>query len=195
MSPEKVAVLLVTALITALLATALWNAEKAEASPRTPSLGGNPRPGAARRADPLDELTYDEIRAGALRPPPLERPADAAPRTEAAPPVEYLVKRGETLRVIARRELGGERFIPQIVELNPGLDPNKLAAGQKIKLPAKPKARATQRTSNDDGPRTPVKAANPGSARPAPPRTAEPKRPAKKGPTKSASPTVKPRAV
>lgn len=47
----------------------------------------------------------------------------------------YTVKKGDVLRSIAREKLGDEARWKEIVALNPGLDPKKLAVGQKIKLP------------------------------------------------------------
>jgi nucleoid-associated protein YgaU len=48
-----------------------------------------------------------------------------------------VVKKGDTLLSIARRELGDERRWQEIRSLNPGLDPAKLAIGMRVKLPAK----------------------------------------------------------
>jgi nucleoid-associated protein YgaU len=53
----------------------------------------------------------------------------AAPRTA-------VVRKGDTLRSIARRELGDERRWKEIQTMNPGLEPSKLAIGQRVKLPA-----------------------------------------------------------
>jgi nucleoid-associated protein YgaU len=135
MSPEKVAVLLVTVLITALLATALLNAEKAEAATRTTSFSSVD---SAAESDPVDEMTYDEIRNGRFRPspPPARRPEAGG---VAAPPsrgyADYVVRKGDTLSGIARKLLGSSARYPSIVDANPGLDPNKLTAGVTIKIP------------------------------------------------------------
>jgi len=48
-----------------------------------------------------------------------------------------IVQKGDTLRSIARRELGDERRWKEIASANPGLDPAKLAIGQRLKLPQK----------------------------------------------------------
>lgn len=48
-----------------------------------------------------------------------------------------IVQKGDTLRSIARRELGDERRWKEIASANPGLDPAKLAIGQRVKLPQK----------------------------------------------------------
>lgn len=47
------------------------------------------------------------------------------------------VQKGDTLRSIARRELGDERRWKEIASANPGIDPSKLAIGMRVKLPAK----------------------------------------------------------
>lgn len=47
----------------------------------------------------------------------------------------YTIKKGDLLRTIAREKLGDESRWKDIVAVNPGLDPQKLAVGQKIKLP------------------------------------------------------------
>lgn len=48
-----------------------------------------------------------------------------------------IVQKGDTLRSIARRELGDERRWKEIASANPGLDPAKLAIGMRVKLPQK----------------------------------------------------------
>ncbi len=47
----------------------------------------------------------------------------------------YMIKRGDTLWAIAERHLGSGQRWREIAELNPGLDPAKLAIGQEIRLP------------------------------------------------------------
>jgi nucleoid-associated protein YgaU len=46
------------------------------------------------------------------------------------------VQKGDTLRSIARRELGDEKRWKEIAGVNPGVDPAKLAIGQRLKLPS-----------------------------------------------------------
>ena len=48
---------------------------------------------------------------------------------------EYLIQSGDTLGEIAQRKLGSTKWVPQILELNSGLNPSRLKVGQKIKLP------------------------------------------------------------
>jgi LysM repeat protein len=143
MSPEKVAVLVVTLLITALSAAAILGADRTAAvvgpgaTSSSGAAAGAPPP--ARRSDPVESLTYDDLRQGRFRPgPPKTRAKDPESNAAAAPaPIVYQIKRGDSLARIARRELGSERKIGAIVELNPGLVPDKLIAGNTIKLPAK----------------------------------------------------------
>ncbi len=55
----------------------------------------------------------------------------------------YVVKSGDALWKIAVRFAGSDNkapaFIDQLKKLNPGLDPDHLMVGQKIKLPQKPR--------------------------------------------------------
>jgi len=69
---------------------------------------------------------------------PKEKPA-AAPKTEskvAAGGRTYVVKKGDTLSLIAQRELGSGKLWPRIAALNPKVDPNRVAVGVALVLPA-----------------------------------------------------------
>jgi len=83
-------------------------------------------------------------------PPPMETAPTPAPAPVAAPtPVEvdpayapaatagraYTVKKGDTLYGIARREYNDPRRVKDIINANPGIDPNKIIVGQKLNLP------------------------------------------------------------
>jgi nucleoid-associated protein YgaU len=48
----------------------------------------------------------------------------------------YTVKTGDVLGVIAQRELGSSKRWPEIVALNPGLDPDRVPVGTRLKMPA-----------------------------------------------------------
>jgi nucleoid-associated protein YgaU len=50
---------------------------------------------------------------------------------------DYMIKVGDTLSIIALKELGSKNRWKEIQEANPGLDPRNLRAGQKIKIPGK----------------------------------------------------------
>lgn len=51
--------------------------------------------------------------------------------------VAYEVQKGDTLTAIARDRLGDEKRVPDLVAANPGIDPDKLAVGKLLWLPAK----------------------------------------------------------
>ncbi|MBI1375764.1 MAG: LysM peptidoglycan-binding domain-containing protein [Phycisphaera sp.] len=57
-------------------------------------------------------------------------PHPAAPTTRS-----YEVQKGDTLGAIAEKQLGTVKHLPDILKLNPGLDPRKLRVGQSITLP------------------------------------------------------------
>ena len=49
-----------------------------------------------------------------------------------------VIKPGDTLWSIARREYGGAetgRWVYEICQLNPGIDPGRLQVGQRVRLP------------------------------------------------------------
>ena len=78
--------------------------------------------------------------AGEPRPPALEPavpsvPKESAPATPKVATTSYTVKSGDVLGRIAQRELGSARLWQRIVELNPGVDPNRLHVGAVLKLP------------------------------------------------------------
>jgi nucleoid-associated protein YgaU len=76
-------------------------------------------------------------------------PASAeTPRTaEAAGRRVYTIRASDTLSEIASAELGTWKRWQEIVDLNPGLDPNKLREGARIVLPADGPARAAASTA------------------------------------------------
>lgn len=49
--------------------------------------------------------------------------------------VQYVIRKGDTLAEIAKQQLGDARRLGEIVELNPTLDPQHLAIGQRLWLP------------------------------------------------------------
>jgi len=48
---------------------------------------------------------------------------------------DYVVKPGDVLGGISRKELGSTRYVSRILEVNPGLNPKKIKVGQVIRLP------------------------------------------------------------
>jgi len=55
-------------------------------------------------------------------------------RTSGGVPV-YVVQSGEVLGVIAQRELGTVKRMDEIIDLNPGLNPDKIRAGLSLRMP------------------------------------------------------------
>lgn len=49
--------------------------------------------------------------------------------------VQYVIQKGDALAEIAKRQLGDERRLGEIVELNPTLDPQRLVTGRRLWLP------------------------------------------------------------
>jgi LysM repeat protein len=139
MSPEKVAILVVAGLIAVLLAVALLGTE--------PGATPNPNGAASQAAQvkavekpkpkQLEEYTYTDIVKGGARNRPEPRPqAESQPSGGAqAATTEYVIRSGDTIDRIARRELGGKEMAPKILALNKGLNPSKLKIGTKILLP------------------------------------------------------------
>ena len=64
-----------------------------------------------------------------------ETPAKGRSQRVAGSSGDYLVKKGDVLSRIAQRELGSSKRWREIVELNPGLDPNRLLVGARLRLP------------------------------------------------------------
>lgn len=53
-------------------------------------------------------------------------------------PKHVVIKSGDTIWDIARQEYGGAetgRWVYEICQLNPGIDPGRLQPGQKVRLP------------------------------------------------------------
>lgn len=67
---------------------------------------------------------------------PAVPPAVAVPQPPAPALAEYTIKSGDTLEGIARTHLGDGQKWRLITAANPGLNPNALKPGQRIKLPA-----------------------------------------------------------
>ena len=76
-----------------------------------------------------------------------QQPVATPPAAPAAASGEYVVQKGDSLALIARRTLGKESRWTEIAALNPGLTPKNLKVGAKLTLPsdaaASPKEVAT----------------------------------------------------
>lgn len=69
---------------------------------------------------------------------PGDKPTDKKPEVKPDGKVaEYVVQAGDTLARIAQTKLANANRAQEIVVLNPGLKPEALKAGMKIKIPAK----------------------------------------------------------
>lgn len=89
------------------------------------------RAGVRLRIPPRSALTGE---AGPARPGATE----AAPARKPAPTRDYTVKPGDTLGVIAQRELGTVKRMGEILKLNPTLpDADSIQVGNVIKLPVR----------------------------------------------------------
>ena len=98
-----------------------------------------PAPGIRNQGAVADAA--DDMAAGALVKRQAEgkaafAAAPAAASAESANARTYVVQAGDTLFSIAKALLGDGARWPEIVKLNPGLNPENLQPGQAIKLPA-----------------------------------------------------------
>lgn len=88
------------------------------------------------------DVRTDRLQAGmTLIIPPLpsnQVAAEGRPAgSRAGGAMEYIVQKGDTCWILARRFLGDGAEYPRIVEANPGINPEKLAIGQKITIPGR----------------------------------------------------------
>lgn len=60
----------------------------------------------------------------------------------------YKIKKGDTLGLIAQRQLGSARLVGRIKELNPGVDENKLQIGKPLILPPRAEEAPKQESPN-----------------------------------------------
>ena len=75
------------------------------------------------------------------RPEPKPRPHQPEPTARTAGG-SYVIRSGDVLSVVAQRELGSSKRWREILDLNPGLDPDRLQVGQRITLPTPPAVRS-----------------------------------------------------
>lgn len=93
---------------------------------------------------------------GGVPPPPAKLAGEPVAVSDTPPGTKpYIVRKGDTVASVAKKQLGDEKRTADIVKANPGLDAKKpLTAGQKIYLPVDEKA-------PDPGPALPGKVAAP----------------------------------
>lgn len=143
MSPEKIAVLVVTVVIAVLLSLTLLSSpgtpvtETAEAplapAPAIPAAGNS---GAA-------PLGLQEVLDGGASTQLAPRPVVTQTTPVVAPvntavPTTVRVANGETLDVIAKRLYGRSSASAEILAANPGLNPRRMRVGMELKLPRAP---------------------------------------------------------
>jgi len=99
--------------------------------------GNGPGFGPARPLNPLPPITQPEP-------------------TQISIPVEHTVAAGETLGDISLKYFKSSKQWKKIVDANPGLDPKTIKVGQKLRIPAEPKADAPLALGNGPAPVVPV---------------------------------------
>jgi nucleoid-associated protein YgaU len=91
-------------------------------------------------------------------------PDQVVGKIEAGATHTYLVRSGDTLSEIAQRELGSSRRWQEIVAANPGLDPNRLGVGKKIRIPGAQAGGASTPTETAKATGKPIPASSPKAA-------------------------------
>jgi nucleoid-associated protein YgaU len=147
---EKLSVLVIVVIIVMILVVALYTwSNNDETTVDTPEMAASQGydGGFEDPIDPLPVTPAPGPSADVVQPfpapspdviePPVPAPAPPAP---VVPPAEqgfvwHEVKEGETLGDIAKKHLGSVSKWPEIVRANPGLEPERLRPGQKVKVP------------------------------------------------------------
>ncbi len=145
MTPEKIAVLVVTVVIAVLLSLTLLSSpgtpvtEVADA----PKIEAVPAPSDTTVQGGAAPLGLQEILDGGAATQLAAKPnnkgaAPAAPAISVVVPTTVRVAAGETLEIIARRLYGRPGAVSEILAANPGVNPKRLKIGQELKLPRAP---------------------------------------------------------
>jgi LysM repeat protein len=127
--------------------------EPRRGGPSAPSNGGARTPGGNRGT-----ATDASAPKPAPQPDGQSQPDAAKDTPPPATSVVYTVQEGDTFGSLARAKLGRESLWPEIQKLNPAIKPEKLRAGDEIRLPTpaalagKDAARTTTRTAPLDKP-------------------------------------------
>ncbi len=167
---EKLSVLVIVVIIVMILVVAIYTWQENPAGPETADTGSSsntnantsiannapkspwandvdPRPDKPELPPASDHVTPPapvDIPVPQPEPRPGETLATTDPEVDNEPWI-YEVQSGEVLSVIASRELKTVRRMPEIIALNPGMDPDHLTIGQKIKMPARGQVGPTPR--------------------------------------------------
>jgi nucleoid-associated protein YgaU len=106
---------------------------------------GNTGPAPVVRVARLTPLYGEECLVGPEAPTPATRLAEppsrsSSPTAASAEPssgtlLTYVVQPGDTLSRLAVRFLGSEKYLDQLMAVNPGVDPRRLTVGQKLLVP------------------------------------------------------------
>jgi len=97
-----------------------------------------PRPAKAEKPKAADEqFNYSPAPATPSREVAKPIPAATESKSPSGAAGKYVVKKGDTLFSIARKELGSDHRVKDIKAANPGIDFDRLKVGQEINLPAK----------------------------------------------------------
>ena len=81
------------------------------------------------------QQTSGQVGAPASDPKPEVRKRGRGKKSRAGVAV-YTVRKRDVLGTIAQRELGSVKRMQEIIDLNPGLDPNKIRAGLELRMPS-----------------------------------------------------------
>lgn len=155
MTPEKVAVLVITGVIAVLLSITLMGSADPAENPAQPSpqVGGRGAAAHPEEDDDLDGFQRKKAADGGYRtlpkPAPKPEPAPApgpgpAPGPAAPGPVAggrtWKIGPRDTLDRIAREVYGRRSAVADILAANPGLVPEKMKLGAEVRLPSLPAA-------------------------------------------------------
>ncbi len=166
MTPEKVAVLVITGVIAVLLSITLMGSPDGGGGELAAAPGG----GAPRTESPpapkddLERFDFQTANQGGFRtilqPDPKPAPVgESEPPPAPSAPTRYKVVAGDTLAAIAKRVYGRKSMADEIQALNGNLDPRKLRPGMELLLPPKKGAttpRAAGATTPSTTPAVPV---------------------------------------
>ncbi|NRA98101.1 MAG: LysM peptidoglycan-binding domain-containing protein, partial [Planctomycetes bacterium] len=137
MPPEKVGVLVITAVIAILVSVTLLNSEERTVPDRDATWEGD---GFENLESVADDFRVDDLRAGEHRTRVQKPYKKRLEKKEADRPrpsiLRHQVQKGETLGSIARKHYGKSSMWQVVARANPGLDPKKMRAGIVIQIPS-----------------------------------------------------------